>query len=76
MFVGPDVADLADQAIASLASKPRMIALGFDREGYERHEAWIEAAAHERPSARGGPGGRRHPALYVGHDWRFPKGFS
>ena len=32
LFVGPDVADLADQAVASLASKPRMIALGFDRE--------------------------------------------
>src|SRR5271168_1747944 len=33
-MVGPDVADLADQAIASLASKPRMIALGFDRRDY------------------------------------------
>ena len=45
MIVGPDVADLADQAVASLASKPRMIALGFDRDGYERIDAWIESAA-------------------------------
>src|SRR3984957_11246999 len=37
MFVGPDVVDLADQAVAAVMSKPRMIALGFDREGYERH---------------------------------------
>src|SRR5215469_4425805 len=44
-IVGPDVVDLADQAVASLASKPRMIALGFDREGYERHDAWTRAAA-------------------------------
>ena len=49
MFVGPDVADLADQAVASLASKPRMIALGFDREGYERHDAWIEAGDASDP---------------------------
>jgi long-chain acyl-CoA synthetase len=39
LFVGPDVADLADQAIVALASKPRRIALDFDREGYERLEA-------------------------------------
>jgi acyl-CoA synthetase (AMP-forming)/AMP-acid ligase II len=48
-MVGPDVADLADQAIASLASKPRMIALGFDRGGYERSNAWIETAATSDP---------------------------
>src|ERR1700722_5984590 len=45
MFVGPDVVDLADQAVASLVSKPRMIPLGFDRPGYERNDAWIESAA-------------------------------
>jgi acyl-CoA synthetase (AMP-forming)/AMP-acid ligase II len=56
MFVGPDVADLADQAVASLASKPRMIALGFDREGYERHDAWIEAAATDDPRLEADPG--------------------
>ena len=49
MFVGPDVVDLADQAVASLASKPRMIALGFDREGYERQDAWIESATLDDP---------------------------
>ena len=46
-MVGPDVADLADQAIASLASKPRMIAFGFEREGYERRDAWIGSATSD-----------------------------
>ena len=55
MIVGPDVADLADQAIAPLASKPRMIALGFDRDGYERSDAWIEAARRERPRLEADP---------------------
>jgi acyl-CoA synthetase (AMP-forming)/AMP-acid ligase II len=49
LFVGPDVADLADQAIVALASKPRRIALDFDREGYERLEAWTRAAAPDDP---------------------------
>jgi acyl-CoA synthetase (AMP-forming)/AMP-acid ligase II len=49
LFVGPDVADLADQAIASLASKPRMIALGFDREGYEPRDAWIGSSTSDDP---------------------------
>jgi acyl-CoA synthetase (AMP-forming)/AMP-acid ligase II len=49
MFVGPDVVDLVDQAVASLASKPRMIALGFEREGYERHDAWIGSAPLDDP---------------------------
>ena len=49
MFVGPDLADLADQAVASLASKPRMIALGFEREGYEPCDAWIGSAASDDP---------------------------
>jgi acyl-CoA synthetase (AMP-forming)/AMP-acid ligase II len=48
-MVGADVADLADRAIASLSSKPRMIALGFDREGYERSNVWIETAATSDP---------------------------
>ena len=55
MLVGPDVADLADQAVASLASKPRMIALGFDRDGYERLEAWVEAAAPDDPRLQADP---------------------
>jgi len=54
-IVGPDVVDLADQAIASLASKPRRIALGFDRDGYERHEAWIEAPAPDDPRLEADP---------------------
>jgi acyl-CoA synthetase (AMP-forming)/AMP-acid ligase II len=54
-IVGPDVADLADQAVASLASKPRRIALGFDREGYERLEAWIEAAEPGDPRLEADP---------------------
>ena len=52
MFVGPDVVDLADRAVALLASKPRMIALGFDREGYERLDAWMEAASRDDPGSR------------------------
>ena len=48
-IVGPDVVELADQAVASLASKPRMIALGFDCEGYERHDAWARVAAPDDP---------------------------
>jgi acyl-CoA synthetase (AMP-forming)/AMP-acid ligase II len=55
MFVGLDVADLADQAVASLASKPRMIALGFDRQGYERHDAWIEAGDASDPGLDADP---------------------
>ena len=55
LFVGPDVAELADQAVASLASKPRLIALGFDREGYERHDVWIEAEATSDPRLEADP---------------------
>jgi acyl-CoA synthetase (AMP-forming)/AMP-acid ligase II len=55
LFVGPDVAELADQAVASLVSKPRMIALGFDRKGYERHDAWIEAGAVSDPRLKADP---------------------
>jgi acyl-CoA synthetase (AMP-forming)/AMP-acid ligase II len=55
LFVGPDVADLADQAIVPLASKPRRIALDFDREGYERLEAWTRAAAPDDPRLEADP---------------------
>ena len=54
-LVGPDVADLADQAFASLALKPRMIALDFDRGGYERSDAWIETAATSDPRLEADP---------------------
>ena len=55
MFVGEDVADLADLAVASLASKPRMIALGFDRQGYERQDAWSKSAAPDDPLLEADP---------------------
>ena len=55
LFVGPDVADLADQAVAMAASRPRLIALGFDREGYERLEAWMEAATPDDPRLEADP---------------------
>ncbi len=55
LFVGPDVAELADQAVASLAWKPRLIALGFDREGYERHDIWIEAGDANDPRLEADP---------------------
>ncbi len=54
-IVGPDAVDLAGQAVAALATKPRMIALGFDREGYERHDAWMEGAAPEDPGLEADP---------------------
>jgi acyl-CoA synthetase (AMP-forming)/AMP-acid ligase II len=54
-MVGPDVADLADQAIASFPSKPRMIALGFEREGYEARDAWVEFAASDDPGLEADP---------------------
>ena len=55
LIVGPDVVELADQAIASLAAKPRLIALGFDRKGYERHDAWTAAAAAADPRLEADP---------------------
>jgi fatty-acyl-CoA synthase len=55
LTVGPDVIDLAEQAIASLASKPRLIGLGFEREGYERLETWSEAAAPGDPLLEADP---------------------
>jgi acyl-CoA synthetase (AMP-forming)/AMP-acid ligase II len=54
-LVGPDVADLADQAFASLALKPRMIALDFDRGGYEQSNAWIDTAATSDPRLEADP---------------------
>jgi acyl-CoA synthetase (AMP-forming)/AMP-acid ligase II len=55
LFVGPEVVELAEQAVASLASKPRLITLQFDREGCERSEAWIEAASPEDPALKADP---------------------
>jgi acyl-CoA synthetase (AMP-forming)/AMP-acid ligase II len=55
LFVGPDVADLADQAVASVESKPRLIALGFERDGYERFDEWIEAGDPSDPQLKADP---------------------
>ena len=55
MFVGPDVVDLADRAVAASASKPRMIALGFDREGYERLDVWVGPAPPADPRLAADP---------------------
>ena len=54
-LVGPDVADLADEAFASLVLKPRMIALDFDRGGYEQSNAWIDTAATSDPRLEADP---------------------
>jgi long-chain acyl-CoA synthetase len=52
LIVGPDVIELAEKAVASLAAKPRLIALGFDREGYASHDAWADAAGRTIPGSR------------------------
>jgi acyl-CoA synthetase (AMP-forming)/AMP-acid ligase II len=49
LFVGPDFAELAEKAIAALAAKPRLIALGFTREGHEEASAWIGDAELRDP---------------------------
>jgi len=49
LIVGADFVELAEKALELLASKPRLIALGFDREGYLRHDVWIGAAAARDP---------------------------
>ena len=38
LFVGPDFAEIAQKAVATLAAKPRLIALGFERDGLRRRE--------------------------------------
>ena len=47
--VGSDFIELAEKAIATLDDKPRLIALEFDREGYQRHDLWIGDAASNDP---------------------------
>jgi acyl-CoA synthetase (AMP-forming)/AMP-acid ligase II len=49
LIVGVDFAEIAEKAVALLDSKPRLIALGFDREGYQRHDLWIGAAQSSDP---------------------------
>ncbi len=44
LILGPDVVEVAEAAIALLAAKPRLIALGFDHSRFERHDVWAQAA--------------------------------
>jgi acyl-CoA synthetase (AMP-forming)/AMP-acid ligase II len=55
LVVGQDVIELAEKAVASLASRPRLIALGFDRQGYERHDSWAEGAGSSDPRLEADP---------------------
>lgn len=53
LIVGQDFVELAEKAIAELAAKPKLIALDFDRPGYQRYEAWAEAGGHRDPMLEG-----------------------
>ena len=55
MFVGPDFAEIAEKAVAGLAAKPRMIALGFERDGFESVDTWIGAADARDPGLAADP---------------------
>ena len=50
--VGPDFAELAEKAVAGLANKPQLIALGFDRPGFIRHDLWIGDASADDPGLK------------------------
>jgi fatty-acyl-CoA synthase len=49
LFVGPDFAEVAEKAVASLATPPRLIALGFERQNFESVDAWIGSAEARDP---------------------------
>jgi acyl-CoA synthetase (AMP-forming)/AMP-acid ligase II len=49
LIVGAEFVELAEKALDLLASRPRLIALGFDREGYLRHDVWVAAAEARDP---------------------------
>jgi acyl-CoA synthetase (AMP-forming)/AMP-acid ligase II len=49
IFVGPDFADIAERATASLPQRPKLIALGFDRPGFVRDDVWIGDAEARDP---------------------------
>jgi acyl-CoA synthetase (AMP-forming)/AMP-acid ligase II len=49
LIVGADSAELAEKAVDLLAFRPRMIALGFDRDGYVRHDVWVDGADTRDP---------------------------
>jgi len=47
--VGPEFAEIAEKAVAAFERKPVLIALGFDRPGFVRHDAWIGDAQARDP---------------------------
>ena len=49
LFVGPDFAEVAEKAVAGLAAKPRLIALGFERQGFDSVDNWLGAAEARDP---------------------------
>jgi acyl-CoA synthetase (AMP-forming)/AMP-acid ligase II len=55
MFVGPDFAETAEKAVATLSAKPRLIALGFERQGYESFNQWIGDADARDPGFAADP---------------------
>ena len=55
MFVGPDFAEVAEKAVANLATKPRLIALGFERKGFESVDTWIGNADARDPGLAADP---------------------
>jgi acyl-CoA synthetase (AMP-forming)/AMP-acid ligase II len=47
-LVGPDFADLAEAAAARVKTRPKLVALGFERPGFEPYENWIlDAGTHD-----------------------------
>jgi acyl-CoA synthetase (AMP-forming)/AMP-acid ligase II len=49
LIVGSDFAETAEKAVATLERKPKLIALGFDRPGFVRHDDWIGDAEPRDP---------------------------
>jgi fatty-acyl-CoA synthase len=47
--VGADFAEIAEKAVATLAARPRMIALDFERPGFESFSGWIAGASPVDP---------------------------
>jgi acyl-CoA synthetase (AMP-forming)/AMP-acid ligase II len=43
LFVGADFVDVVERALGEVAERPHLIALDFDRPGYQRFEAWRDA---------------------------------
>jgi fatty-acyl-CoA synthase len=48
-FVGVDFADVAERALAMISQKPRMIALDFERPGFQTFHDWIAGADPRDP---------------------------